>query len=602
MKRRYSYLLSLFLVLVMLLIGSCASAEYVWNHPVVYSAETEAAVAEKVAQLADECRASGAEGDFEIAVWMHNWLIYNADYDETYTEYGADGVLLKGTGVCQSYTLAYGLLLDAMDIENQMVISEAMNHSWNLVKLEGEWYHVDCTWDDPMGGGSEYHGYFGLSDALMSRDHSWITSDYPACTSDDCNYYLRTGERCIVSNQEQLNAAIQEQLVKGNTEIHFYNLSSDGFQLQQGIEYWYENESWRYGYSSSSYSYSGYGATLTFSGYDPSKLSIEYVDDAGLETELTNALSSGAETIYIYDHSGNDFDRAALYSKASAIISAHAGEYSCVLNSGYSYSTSRKYIIITVLYINEDNLPESFELSGPLSNVELSLSLSNGSTINGTDSRAIWVIGQTTCSNTMSLLQSLHAGSAVLRKGNVSVIAALTDYSGSSSLENTYPNFIFGTPGSTYWNALEDFGIDTSAGFAIPVVFLQEADGTLFYASTGRVGEPLRLIATAIDGQMPIIYNNILSLPAALTSIDASAFEGSTAFEEVRFLGTKVTSIGVNAFKDCAALKRITIPDSVTSIADNAFAGCSDLVICSSKNSVAYEYALTHQIEWKVSD
>ena len=177
MKLRFLHFLITLFVLTALLTGISAYAEEdPWDFPTVYSASIEAAVTAKVEQLASECRASGAKGDFEIAVWMHDWLIYNANYDESLTIYGADGVLLNGTGVCQSYTLAYELLLNAMGIENIRVTSVNMepSHTWNLVKMEGNWYHVDCTWDDPVDddprtmGGYENHSYFGLSDAQKS--------------------------------------------------------------------------------------------------------------------------------------------------------------------------------------------------------------------------------------------------------------------------------------------------------------------------------------------------------------------------------------------------------------------------------------------------
>lgn len=138
-------------------------------------------VEQKVEQLAAECRESGAETEYDIALWFHDWLIDHADYDHTLTEYGADGVLLKGTGVCQSYTLAYQTLLDRAGIENIVVTAPEMDHAWNIVKINGSWTHIDCTWDDPNYGGCENHQYFGLSDEDMERDHIWDHSKYPEC-------------------------------------------------------------------------------------------------------------------------------------------------------------------------------------------------------------------------------------------------------------------------------------------------------------------------------------------------------------------------------------------------------------------------------------
>lgn len=117
---------------------------------------------------------------------LHDWLIYNANYDYTYTYYDAQGVLLHGTGVCDSYARAYLMLCTAAGIECMYVSGTAGsdpnpaywgNHGWNLIKLGGHWYHVDCTWDDPNEGGYERHTYFCVDDETMAKDHRWNRPD-----------------------------------------------------------------------------------------------------------------------------------------------------------------------------------------------------------------------------------------------------------------------------------------------------------------------------------------------------------------------------------------------------------------------------------------
>ena len=113
---------------------------------------------------------------------MHDYLVTHADYDITYTYYNPDGVLLHGIGTCQSYALAYQLLLREMGIPCIFIVGEAggVDHSWNLVRIDGQWYHVDCTYDDPVGG-NPIHCYFLTSDDGMINDHTWNTALYPAC-------------------------------------------------------------------------------------------------------------------------------------------------------------------------------------------------------------------------------------------------------------------------------------------------------------------------------------------------------------------------------------------------------------------------------------
>ena len=63
------------------------------------SAPSYPTVANQVSSLAAQCQNLGLANDFEIALWMHDWIINHANYDYTYSHYGPDGVLLGGTGV-----------------------------------------------------------------------------------------------------------------------------------------------------------------------------------------------------------------------------------------------------------------------------------------------------------------------------------------------------------------------------------------------------------------------------------------------------------------------------------------------------------------------
>lgn len=96
--------------------------------------------------------------DLEKIVYIHEWLVLNVEYDyenyqngtiprESYTAYGA---LVNGVAVCQGYAEAYKDLLDRLGFENILVSSNYLNHVWNQVCLNGDWYYIDATWDDPV--------------------------------------------------------------------------------------------------------------------------------------------------------------------------------------------------------------------------------------------------------------------------------------------------------------------------------------------------------------------------------------------------------------------------------------------------------------------
>ena len=121
---------------------------------------------------------------FDKAVAIHDWLTEECCYDLTYTYYAPEGMFLYNTGVCNAYAESYQMMLELVGIEVQFVTGTGNGglHAWNLVKLDGDWYHVDCTWDDPIPDGSENHQYCFITDEVMARDHWWEVSDYPAAT------------------------------------------------------------------------------------------------------------------------------------------------------------------------------------------------------------------------------------------------------------------------------------------------------------------------------------------------------------------------------------------------------------------------------------
>ncbi len=131
---------------------------------------------------------SGCSSDYERALALHDWLITHTAYDNSYTHYGTEGVLFHGLGVCNAYTLTYSRLLNAVGVRNMTISGTATDkysgnsggHAWTLVQLNGAWYHVDTTWDDPIPDGRERHTYFCLNDAQMAEDHTWDTTAYPA--------------------------------------------------------------------------------------------------------------------------------------------------------------------------------------------------------------------------------------------------------------------------------------------------------------------------------------------------------------------------------------------------------------------------------------
>ena len=132
------------------------------------------------------------ESDIEKALYVHDYLVSHACYDETYSVYDAYNFLTGGSGVCQAYTLAFSALMHRLGIESVTAVNGEKNHTWNIIEINRKFYHIDCTFDDPLGqsAGSVSHDYFLLSgNTVNSRDsHGDWTTNYDSIDSGDSTY------------------------------------------------------------------------------------------------------------------------------------------------------------------------------------------------------------------------------------------------------------------------------------------------------------------------------------------------------------------------------------------------------------------------------
>jgi len=155
----------------------------------VYRSELEAIV-----DLVDP-----AWSDLEKILFVHDYLAANYEYDvEGYEAEGANpgtSVAIRDAyrffsekkGVCQAYTVAFTAVMQRLGIGVSYVESERINHIWNLVELDGKWYHLDVTHDDPTVDRLGYatHTNFLLSDVAMKTEKGIDGKDWKYGVSDD---------------------------------------------------------------------------------------------------------------------------------------------------------------------------------------------------------------------------------------------------------------------------------------------------------------------------------------------------------------------------------------------------------------------------------
>lgn len=150
--------------------GCVATVKYTY-HP----AWTQDFVAKVIASY-DEVMALIKPGDSDFAkiLKIHDWIVKNVSYGMStlYYDFGV-GALANRKAVCAGYAQCYQFLLSQVGIDSVYIAANTKKepHAWNLVKLDGHWFHVDCTWDRGLGVNPNVkHTYFMLSDAEFNAD------------------------------------------------------------------------------------------------------------------------------------------------------------------------------------------------------------------------------------------------------------------------------------------------------------------------------------------------------------------------------------------------------------------------------------------------
>ena len=105
---------------------------------------------------------------------LHDWIVKNISYKMS--SIGADfagGALANRSAVCAGYAQCCQFLLEQVGIESIYIAAQTKKepHAWNLVKYDGHWFHVDCTWDRGVGQNPGVnHTYFMLNDAEFNEN------------------------------------------------------------------------------------------------------------------------------------------------------------------------------------------------------------------------------------------------------------------------------------------------------------------------------------------------------------------------------------------------------------------------------------------------
>ena len=179
-------------------------------------------------------------GDFAKEVFLHDELIKGCTYDGEKTMSTAYDALVTGRSACSGYSMAMKLLLDRAGIKCAAVSGSAgrdgktESHMWLCVKADGKWYHLDPTWDDPVGveTQSPLHSWFNVTSEAIAGTHSGFTLPKNVeCNSTQGEYYNKKGLVCDGNNDSAVLAKALRNAFNGDNFAEIKYADADAMNL-----------------------------------------------------------------------------------------------------------------------------------------------------------------------------------------------------------------------------------------------------------------------------------------------------------------------------------------------------------------------------------
>ncbi|MBP1760936.1 MAG: Ig domain protein group 2 domain protein [Firmicutes bacterium] len=281
----------------------------------------------------------------QIVKAIHDYIVLNVAYDTTLVEHSAYAALYgEKKTVCQGYSLLAYKMLEEAGLQARIIGGTAGGgaHAWNLVEIEGKWYYLDCTWDDPVTDkvGQVLYNYYNLTDTEINLDHK-AYAEYdgllPAANisyadtlntqialgTDQSDTYVRLRQQLqldyllfekTAENETELRNMIQTNITNHNSacSIRYYIGSTDISTALNRVGEIIQEISPYVGYGLSASRYTRGGLT----GYIIVNMNFTYSTTNQAPTasslEITGKLQPGESVSGIYNYNDTENDKKGL--------------------------------------------------------------------------------------------------------------------------------------------------------------------------------------------------------------------------------------------------------------------------------------------------
>lgn len=189
----------------------------------LYTAEQVDDMMKKTDEAADKIISELNDGmsEYEVVKFFYDKLASEIEYNEN-AENLRDiyGALVDKSTVCGGYARAFSYLCSKVGIESMTTLGDFNEtpHMWNMVKIDGNWYHVDVTSGNAMNTDFPYirYDYFCVTDDIINKYHVLYDQpfSYPKADSEKYNYYVYND--LVASDVPEAAALIAEEIIKAS--------------------------------------------------------------------------------------------------------------------------------------------------------------------------------------------------------------------------------------------------------------------------------------------------------------------------------------------------------------------------------------------------
>ncbi len=214
-------------------------------------------------------RIDSTASEYEKEKGLHDMLALKVSYVDGKHAHNAYGALVEGKAVCEGYAEALQCLLQRVGIQSVQVYGHSLNpgtgtyenHAWNMVRIDGDYYLTDLTWNDQDD--KLFYAYFNQTTSVFAQDHqAWPIGysaedeeylacrvfELPTCTATEANYFTKNNLRIaagdysakwiadtIRANGYALDVFVEPNVAAADDFLLFFNGNVDDIARMLGL-------------------------------------------------------------------------------------------------------------------------------------------------------------------------------------------------------------------------------------------------------------------------------------------------------------------------------------------------------------------------------